>query len=151
MINECIAYLFNQTRLQWNGKIHTSLMPPKRPSLRVPTIPLVTGFCESGLKYTCSCHGKLSTIVGTKKSANETTVVTVASFYRLNSVWLRYSGLKYDFLQCIQSAWITWVQFKEIGAQNSWSKCFRLLEICDWLKNTYEATILPHLHQNKAR
>ena len=32
-----------------------------------------------------------------KKSANKTTVITVASFYRLNSVWLQYSGLKYYF------------------------------------------------------
>ena len=61
-------------------------MPPQRRSLRVPPIPLVTDFCESGLKYTFSCHGKLSTIVGTEKSANKTTVITVASFYRLDFV-----------------------------------------------------------------
>ena len=61
-------------------------MPPQRPTLRVPTIPLATGSCESGLKYTFKGHGKLSTIVGTKKSANKTTVIIVASFYRLNSV-----------------------------------------------------------------
>ena len=63
--------------------------------LRVPTIPVATGFCESRLKYTFSCHGKLSTIVETKKSASNITVITVASFYPLNSVWLQYSGLKY--------------------------------------------------------
>ncbi len=94
-------------------------MPPQRPSLRVQTIPLVTGFCESGPKYTFSCHGKLSTIVGTKKSANKTTVITVASFYRLNSVRLQYSGLIYYFLQCTQSARITRVQLKQIGQQTA--------------------------------
>ena len=97
-------------------------MPPQRPSTRVQTIPLVTGFCESGPKYTFSGHGKLSTIVGTKKSANKTTVITVitvASFYRLNFVRLQYSGLKYYILQCTQSARITRVQLKQIGHQTA--------------------------------
>ena len=94
-------------------------MPPQHPSLRVPTIPLVTGFCESGLKYTFSCHGKLSTIIGTKKSGNKTTVITVASFYRLNSVRLQYSGLFVFLFQCIQSARITRVQLKQIGQQTA--------------------------------
>ena len=51
--------------------------------------------CESRLKFTFSCHGKLWTVVGTNKSASKTTVITVASFYPLNSVWSQYSGLKY--------------------------------------------------------
>ena len=43
-------------------------MLPQPPSLYVPTIPLATVFfCESKLKYMFSFHGKLSTIVGTKK------------------------------------------------------------------------------------
>ena len=62
---------------------------------------------------------KLSTIVETKKSANKTTVITVASFYRLNSVQLQYSGLKCYFLQCTQSARITRVQLKQIGQQTA--------------------------------
>ena len=125
-------------------------MPPQRPSLRVQTIPPVTGFCESGPKYTFSCHGKLSTIIGTKKSGNKTTVITVASFYRLNSVRLQYSGLKYYFLQCTQSARITQVQLKQIGHQTadqnvSSARNLRLAsKHSPWL-------FLPHLHQNKAR
>ena len=95
-------------------------MPPHRPSLRVQTIPLVTGFCESGLKYTFSCHGKFSTIVGTTQSANKTTVITVASFYRLNSVRLQYSGLKYYFFYSVHSLRGSQrVQLKQIGQQTA--------------------------------
>ena len=53
------------------------------------------------------------------KSANKTTVITVASFYRLNSVRLQYSGLIYYFLQCTQSARITTVQLKQIGQETA--------------------------------
>ena len=128
-------------------------MPPQRPSLRVQTIPLVTGFCQSGLKYTCSWHGKLSTIIGTNKSANKTTVITVASFYCLNFVWLQYSGLKccfFFFLQCTQSARIIRVQLKQIEHQTADQNvsCARNLRLA--LKHS-PRLFLPHLHQNKAR
>ena len=128
-------------------------MPPQRPSLHVPTIPLVTGFCEPRLKYTFSCHGKLSTIVGTKKSANKTTVITVTSFYCLNSVRLQYSGLKYYFLQCTQSARITQVQLKQIGSKQLIKTC-SLLEICGWLKNTHRGSsylIYTRIKQDRAQ
>ena len=125
-------------------------MPPQLPSLRVQTIPLVTGFCESGPKYTFSCHGKLSTIVGTKKSANKTTVITVASFYRHNSVRLQYSGLKYYFLQCTQSARITRVQLKQIGQQTADQNESSARNLRLALKHS-PRLFLPRLHQNKAR
>ena len=128
-------------------------MAPQRPSLRVPTIPLVTGFCKSGLKYTFSRHGKLSTIVGTKKSANKTTVITVSSFYRLNSVRLQYSGLKYYFLQCTQSARITRVQLKQIGQQTADQNVSSARNL-RWLKNTHRGSsylICTRIKQERAQ
>ena len=111
-------------------------MLPQPPSLRVPTIPVATGFCESRLRYTFSCHRKLSKIVGTKQSASKTTVITVASFYPLNSVCLQYSGLKY-YLHSVHS--LRWSNKSVLNRQDRKQliKICRLLEICGWLKNTH--------------
>ena len=61
-----------------------------------------SGNCFFVNLYTFSCHGKLTTIVKTKNSASKTAVITVASFYPLNFVWLQYSSLKY-YLYSVQS------------------------------------------------
>ena len=111
-------------------------MLPQPPSLRVPAIPVATGFCESSLKYTFSCYGKLSTIVETKKSASKTTVITVASFYPLNFVWLQYSGLNY-YLHSVHSLRGSHESILNRQDSKQLIKMCRLLEICGWLKNTH--------------
>ena len=125
-------------------------MPPQRPSLRVPTVPLVTGFCESGLKYTFSCHGKLSTIVGTKIYANKNTVLTVASFYRLNSVrfWPKILFFTvYTVCEEYTSPILT------DRTANSWSKCVVCSKSAVGLKTLTEglSTFCTRIKQERAQ
>ena len=62
-------------------------MPPQCPSLRLPTIPLVIWLLRIWTQIHIFMPWKVvSDRWNKKKSANKTTVITVASFYRLNSV-----------------------------------------------------------------
>ena len=121
-------------------------MLPQPSSLCVPTIPVATAFYESRLKYMFSCHGKLSTIVGTKKSASNTKVITVASFSPFNFIRFQIFWSKY-YLHSVHS--LRGSQESILNRKDC--KLCRLLKICSWLKNTHQGDLSTSLHQNKER
>ena len=103
-------------------------------TLDIPDIPVATDFGEPALKSKFSCQGNLSTIFGTKKSASETTVITVASFYPYNSVLLQYSGLKYSLYSAHSLRGSHESKLNKQDRKQPIKMCC-LLVICDWLKN----------------
>ena len=65
-----------------------------------------------------------------KKSASKTTIIIVASFYPLNSIWLQYSGLKYC-LTCEEQFGKDFSASKVTSVNDITFVLFYLLEVSD--------------------